>query len=229
MSPDTIVASWTLAEEQFADDGYRGRTTADHFSITARDPGLFLTAVHGVKHQRGSTIKEEDQGTGGLVVALGDARGWSTAVVLREIERHDANHNERHPLKRALEARPVPLAGGIVIDVHGMAGRHRLDISIGLGDLRSRSQEVGEQLASAFEDHSLSVDLGAEQTGFRGRSRGSMTAWAQARGWSAVQVEIAPHLRNRSAAEPERQALVEAFGAGLAAASALRSSEGTLS
>ena len=221
MNYASIREAWGLAESQFAENDYLGSTAADHFSIAERSPMLLLTAVHGVRHKRGHVVKMEDQGTGGLVLALGEACGWSTAVVLREEKYDDANKNAQHPLKLDLATRVVPQPPGALVDVHGMKRRGDLDISIGLGREANRSREVGECLASAFADHSLIVDLGAHSTKLRGRSRGSVTAWAQTRGWSAVQLEIAPRLRKRSATDADRECLLRAFVQGLDAVSSL--------
>jgi len=155
--------------------------------------------------------KENDANTGGLALAVGEAAGVTTAVVLRNDGREDANSDPDHPLKRELSARRLVGRGTTLFDLHGMQDRPGLDIVVGLGPNPESALSLVEQVVSAFEAEGFRVDSDGRSRGLAGARSGTMTSWAQRSGARAVQLEIA--LRNRTflVASDRRRRLLSGF------------------
>jgi hypothetical protein len=173
-----------------------------------------VTAVHGVRHIRpGRGWKAQDAGTGGLARALAEVTSWSAAIVLRsERADGDANFDDQHPLKAVLHQADLPGAGGVLLDLHGMAGQvGGADLALGLGQADDLSLALAEVIAAAARKQGLRVMSDQLTTPFPGTSAGTMTSWAQENGAAAVQIEISPQLRFDHAPQPNRVRLVAAL------------------
>lgn len=217
-----VERRWRQAEARFESNGYRGPAEAPEFEVRTASRLGMVCAIHAVKHWRTGRLKGEDQGTGGLATALAEWLGWSSVVVLRDDPTvEDPNSSEAHPIKQYLAEQDLPRPGGLLVDLHGMTFRRDLDISIGIGSNDGASERLASAVASELILAGFDVDLGAEKTGLRARSPGTMTSWAQRRNVAAIQVEIAPQWRSRIASRTDRQALLNALHAGLAAAERL--------
>lgn len=205
---------WQELNAPFAERAGKGPSTGPDWLIEPGLPQLLVTAVHGVRHVRpGRGWKAQDARTGGLVRALAEETKWSAALVLRsDRPAGDANFDGRHPLKDGLCKAGLPGAGGILLDLHGMAGRVAgADLMLGLGAGDERTRTVAASIAEAAVRHGLRVTSDPELSPFAGASAGTMTRWAQRMGAAAVQVEISPQLRFDGMPQADRVRLVAAF------------------
>ncbi len=227
---EQIIDTWNESEINFRANNYEGNFGDEQVRITPRGNGrLVLSSVHGLKHRRQDQgqvkIKEEDEGTGGLCLALGKLLDITTAVVLDGTLPNDANNDPDHPIKIQLEDAHLPASGGVLIDLHGMCPsskkrdgqrfKHEQDIAIGMGLELVATATVGETLANAFLDENMKVDLGGGKTGWRAECYKGMTMWAQNRGISAVQIEILDAFRQEKYPIEDRARLVRALVAGI--------------
>lgn len=223
---DDLLQRWSELEERFSADSYAGSSDDDVIYRFDQSPTV-VTAPHAVRHTRNGREKDEDLRTGGLALLLAQERALGYACVGRLLPCDDANSSNDHPIKSAISAAlDSPDGLATVIDLHGMSDDHGVDISIGLG--RSElpiNRRLGEVFAAELTNAGMTVDLGAEITGFRARGRSTLTSWAQHRGLAAIQIEIASRLRFRSRPQPPRLLLVEGLLAALDSADA----EGLLS
>ncbi len=205
---------WTSLNAPFTERGGKGPSAGPDWLVESGAPRLLVTAVHGVRHVRpGRGWKAQDAGTGGLARALAEVTKWSAALVLRsERSDGDANFDDRHPLKEVLVQAGLPGAGGVLLDLHGMAGRVGVaDLALGLGRADERSLALAEVIAAAAGDQGLSVTSDQRVTPFTGTSAGTMTSWAQDLGAAAVQIEISPQLRFDHVPRTNRVRLVAAL------------------
>ncbi len=224
---EQIINKWDEYEIDFRANEYRGNFGDEQVRITPYgNKRLVLSSVHGLQHSRQdeNRIKEEDEGTGGLCLALGELLDITTAVVLDGTLLNDANCDLDHPIKNELAAVGLPPKDGVLIDLHGMGlyskksgdrFKHEQDIVIGMGLELVATATVGETLANAFHDENMVVDLGGNKTGWRAKDPERMTMWAQNRGVSAVQIEILDTFRQEKYPIEDRARLVRALVAGI--------------
>lgn len=91
-----------------------------------------------------------------------------------------------------------------VVDLHGMAAHHRLDVCIGIGN--DTPDESIEHLYKLLDAAGLSWGINEP---FAGRGAGTVRTTARAVGVAAVQLEIGPRCRNPfSAPEPTAALMV---------------------
>jgi|GEM_PF-2409172 len=227
---EQIIDTWNESEINFRANNYEGNFGDEQVRITPRGNGrLVLSSVHGLKHRRQDQgqdkIKEEDEGTGGLCLALGKLLDITTAVVLDGgTLPNDANNEPNHLIKTELEKAGLPASGGVLIDLHGMGlyskksgerFKHEQDIVIGMGLELVATATVGETLTNAFHNENMVVDLGGNKTYWRAKDSKRMTMWAQNRGVSAVQIEILDAFRQKKSSIENRARLVRALVAGI--------------
>lgn len=158
------------------------------------DRPLLITAPHGGWQMREGRPKPPDRATASLALALAEAVGCR-AVAAVGAQPGDPN---REVGEGAFRQRCAQLRGRTVIDIHGMRDSHGFDICIGLGpspDAHTR--------AAARRWCEVARRLGLRATvdsPFDARHPGTITAWAQARGMRALQIEIAAQWRRPDAA-----------------------------
>lgn len=215
------MARWLDLERIFSQEQYHGGgppwPTSVAASVSEPTPGLLevpgtglphvvVTAPHATNHERDGATKLADRGTGGLAVLLAELTGCTALVAVGADG--DANYDDEHPLKERLaELRPT-----MVIDLHGMRSRPGSDVDLGTG-----SGLVPSAIVSALSDGDLRVTTNEVFSAMRPTT---VTAFAQARGISAVQVEIGAHVRLPSGAPKAQSRLVTALVAAIGRATA---------
>lgn len=205
-----LISRWNELEKSFRQNDYSGDACGPLVESQVSGTGIYYTAPHAVKHCRRGKTKAEETATGGLVRLLASETGAGYLATLRYCGDGDVNTCDDHPFKTRLceliEAERVRM----VVDLHGMSDKHGPDVSIGLGRPgHDASTLLGAVYAAHLERAGLIVDLGAKVTGFRASSKRTLTAWLQARGVAAVQVEVASRRRFRSKPPEQRLQLVE--------------------
>ncbi|MFI8527661.1 N-formylglutamate amidohydrolase [Promicromonospora sukumoe] len=222
------VARWLDLERIFSEEQYDGgsppRPASVSASVSEPTPGLLevagterphvvVTAPHATNHERDGGTKLADRGTGGLAVLLAELTGCTALVALGA--GGDANYDDEHPLKERLaELRPT-----VVVDLHGMRSRPGSDVDLGTG-----SGPVPPAVVSALRDSDLRVTTNEVFSAMRPTT---VTAFAQAHGISAVQVEIGAHLRLPSGTPESQSQLVTALVAAIEHATAPQESRFT--
>jgi hypothetical protein len=198
-----LDAAWRAANSPFEENDNAGPREGPAFEIRQRHGRIVLSAIHAVSHSRGELgIKENDANTGGLAICLAAHVNATSVVLLRATDAWDANATTAHPIKNALER--VVSHRSVLVDLHGMADAHGVDCALGLGPEPQGSAGAADVLATSLISRGFLVDRDGSSTGFTARREQTMTAWAQRRGASAVQLEIA--LRNRTfTTAPERR------------------------
>lgn len=167
-------------------------------------PRLVVTAVHATNHERNGAVKFADRGTGGLALCLADDLGASVVVAGRA-GNGDANHQEQHPIKDAIGR----LTPALVVDLHGMKDRPEHPVAIDIGHGNGLTPPgVASSLAEA-----LPCSNGELFTG--GRNPLTITAWAQARGIPAVQLEISASWRPPKGTDEQLEKLYAALATAL--------------
>ncbi|WP_020016886.1 hypothetical protein [Promicromonospora sukumoe] len=215
------AARWLDLERIFSQDRYDGGGPPWPVPIAAGvaepTPGLLevagtvrphvvVTAPHATNHEREGAAKLADRGTGGLALLLAELTGCTALVAVGTPG--DANYDEEHALKdRLAELRPA-----VVVDLHGMRSRPESDVDLGTG-----SGLVPASVVAALDDGDLRVTTNAVFSAMRPTT---VTAFAQALGTAAVQVEVGAHLRVPSGAPEELTRLVAALVAAIECAAA---------
>jgi len=160
--------------------------------------GVLFTAPHAAPHalhpapNAGDARKKHDAATG-QIAQTRSAYTVAAALIARPPWSGNANADplELCPFKQ----RVVELieSGSIhtVVDLHGMAAHHELDVCIGIGD--DMPGETVEHLCRLFDTAGLSW---AVNKPFAGRGSGTVRTNARAAGAAAVQIEIGPRCRN---------------------------------
>lgn len=205
-----LISDWNELEKAFRRNDYSGDECGPLVESEAGLSGVFYTAPHAVKHCRRGKTKSEETATGGLVRLLAAETGAGYLATLRYCGAPDVNTCDDHPFKARLSELIDAGSVRMVVDLHGMSDKHGPDVSIGLGRPgEDASILLGAVYAAHLERAGLSVDLGAKVTGFRASSKRTLTAWLQARGVAAVQLEVASRRRFRSKPPEQRLQLVE--------------------
>jgi hypothetical protein len=120
-------------------------------------------------------------------------------------EVEDANRNPHHPIKVELEHCGLPVAGGALLDLHGMDdGPGRPDIALGYGIEDPWTRELAHQIELAALRHRVTVGRG-DAFGLGATGQGTMTRWAQAQGAGALQLELAASVRERASTDGRRR------------------------
>ncbi len=209
---------WREFNRPFEANDFHGPSVGRLWDITDRGTALVLTAVHGVRHRRdGAGVKANDANTGGLALVLAHETRCSYGVVTRTGNGDDANSVVDHPFKLAMADKLHIGPGTLLIDLHGMSDHPTVDVAIGLGvDPDDVTTKAAHRVAARLRQIELRVDLGGEVTGLQARGDGTVTRWAQQRGASAFQVEIARHLRTFAGSAMTRARFVNVLGFALA-------------
>ncbi|MCP2263802.1 N-formylglutamate amidohydrolase [Promicromonospora thailandica] len=207
-----VVARWQGFEQVFSQNGYergarpwpqglpRGVAEPTPGLLELRGssrPEVVLTASHAANHVRDGELKLADRGTGGLAILLAELTGCTALVAAGTAG--DANYDDAHPLKDRLAG----LRPAVVIDLHGMRSRSESDVDLGTG-----SGDVPAGLLDTLGRSDLRVTTNAVFGAMRSTT---VTAYAQARGVPAVQVEVGAHLRPPSDASDDLRRLVTAL------------------
>jgi len=206
-----LARRWSALEEPFAAAGYDGDPGAGDADgllvVGSVAPVVVVTAPHACNHRRDGRAKLADRGTGGLALLLAEVTGCAAVVALGGAG-GDANWDEHHPLKERVAA----LRPAVVVDLHGMRTRPGYDLDLGLGP--GPRPEGTDAAVEALRGSGLRVTTDGLFDAMRPTT---VTAWAQAHGVPAVQIEVGAHLRPPVAGEQGQERLARALLAALGA------------
>ena len=199
----------TLASLLQAPPHERPANTVEYFPGS----GVLFTAPHAVPHARhpaphgGSERKKHDGATGQIAQTLSMHTG-AVALITRPPWTGNANADplELCPFKQRMVGLIELGAVHTVVDLHGMAAHHGLDVCIGIGD--DTPDEPIERLCGLLDEAGLSWDVNEP---FAGRGAGTVRTNARAAGAAAVQVEIGPACRNPLVTPEQTVALLNAL------------------
>ena len=218
------VRRWTELNAPFASNSNRGPKEGPRWIVDWQGP-LFVSAVHGVDHERDGQWKNTDAGTGGLAMALSQIVGCSKVVVTRSVPMMgDANWDEYHPLKAQLEKLGHVDEQSIYLDLHGMKDGHGADVIIGRGNRSPESSALADRVAAHLAAAKVNVDPDGGKRGFGATKPGTMTSWAQRQGAAAIQLEIARSFRAAQSADKLKERLITGLVAALQAEQARQAS-----
>ncbi len=210
-----LVRQWTEMNAPFASNSNRGPMEGPRWIIDWRGP-LAVSAVHAVDHVRDGRWKNTDAGTGGLAMALSNIVGCSKVVVTRSVPMMgDANWDEYHPLKAAVEKLGHIDERTVYIDLHGMKDGHGADVIIGCGSGSPSSTALGQRIAAHLEANRITTDPDGGKRGFGATRPGTMTSWAQRLGATAIQIEISRSYRAAQSADKLKERLITGLVAAL--------------
>ena len=160
--------------------------------------GVLFTAPHAVPHalhpapHADGARKKHDGATGQMAQTLSTHTG-AAALVTRPPWMGNANADplELCPFKQRMVEFIKSGAVHTVVDLHGMAAHHGLDVCIGIGN--DAPDELIERLCGLLDEVGLSWGMNEP---FAGRGAGTVRTNARAAGAGALQLEIGPACRN---------------------------------
>lgn len=158
--------------------------------------GLVFTAPHAVAHWRDGVRKPADMFTGFLAEALAE-RADAASLTAEGEQRVDANFEDRGAFRELLWM--VTTSSPAVVDIHGMADSHGVDVCLGTAGRHPLSKRLTECLEAALTQAGFRVSV---DDPFDANKFPTITAGAHERGCEAVQVEVSKWLR-RPIDDPE--------------------------
>lgn len=178
-----------MLETSFSRNFYNGDTVgaARHQSAG----GYFLlTAPHATNRWQDGRRRFAEQYTGALVQLLGSRAGqsWLAADGLSTDWAYWDERND--PFKLALDG--MLDEGRYLVNVQGVSARHGVDIYVGIGnDPGEEDLEMAELIEDTFGDFNV-VTAGQ----FNALSHRSVRSYARSTGSGAIQLELAPSMRD---------------------------------
>lgn len=178
-----------MLETSFSRNFYNG-DTLDAVRQSKADGYFLLTAPHATNRWSDGRRKFADQYTGAMVQLLGATAGQSW-LASDGISSDWTYWDERSdPFKLALD--DMLDEGRYLINVVGVSARYGADIYIGIGnDPREEELEMAELIEDTFGD--FHVITGGQ---FNAVSPKSVRTYARATGSGAIQLELAPSMRD---------------------------------
>lgn len=178
-----------MLETSFSRNFYNG-DTVDAVRHSKADGYFLLTAPHATNRWMDGRRKFADQYTGAMVQLLGATAGQSW-LASDGISSDWTYWDERKdPFKLALD--DMLDEGRYLINVVGVSARYGVDIYVGLGtDPREEELELAELIEDTFGD--FNVVTGGQ---FNAVSPKSVRSYAQSTGSGAIQLELAPSMRD---------------------------------
>lgn len=183
-----IAKAWRVAEALYEANMYDGMPASGVHLLQTQHP-LLLSAPHATNHVRDGASKLADRWTGGLARRLSEELGSSHLIASEVYSDWQAWAAREDPFALALKGAKAAL----LIDFHGMANSHGVDIAVGLGPLPDAiSLKAVEDLIRLMPGYEVSA-----QTRFNARSPLTVTSYTQQElKISAFQLEIRAGLRN---------------------------------
>jgi hypothetical protein len=178
-----------MLETSFSRNFYNG-DGRDAVRQHKADGYFLLTAPHATNRWQDGRRKFADQYTGAMVQLLGATAGQSW-LASDGVTQDWAYWDERSdPFKTALDE--MLDEGKYLINIQGVSGRDGVDLYIGLGnDPREEELEMAELIEDTFGD--FNVVTGGQ---FNAVSPKSVRTYARSTGSGAIQLELAPSLRD---------------------------------
>lgn len=178
-----------MLEPSFSRNFYNG-DVPDAVRQQKTDGYFLLTAPHSANRWQGGRRKFADQYTGSLVQLLGITAGqsWLAADGLSSDWSYWDERSD--PFKLALDS--MLDEGRYLVNLQGVSSRHSVDIYIGIGnDPGEEDLEMAELIEDTFGD--FNVVTGGE---FNALSHRSVRTYARSTGSGAIQLDLAPSMRN---------------------------------
>jgi hypothetical protein len=178
-----------MLEASFSRNFYNG-DGQDAVRHHKADGYFLLTAPHATNRWQDGRRKFADQYTGAMAQLLGATAGQSW-LASDGITPDWAYWDERSdPFKVALD--DMLDEGRYLINIQGVSGRYGVDLYIGLGnDPREEELEMAEMIEDTFGD--FNVVTGGQ---FNAVSPRSVRTYARSTGSGAIQLELAPSMRD---------------------------------
>lgn len=178
-----------MLEASFSRNFYNG-DTLDAVRQHKADGYFLLTAPHATNRWAEGRRKFADQYTGAMVQLLGATAGQSWLASDGITSDWTYWEDRSDPFKLALDT--LLDEGKYLINVVGVSARYGADLYIGLGnDPREEELEMAELIEDAFGD--FRVITGGQ---FNAVSPKSVRTYARASGSGAIQLELAPSMRD---------------------------------
>lgn len=176
-------------EAPFRTGRYGGSQPAKSVAVNLAGTVL-LTAPHAVAQQRNGVRKPADVGTGSLA-AIAARHSGASHLIATGFQYDDGNFADHGLFKDTF--RDLLRSHAAVIDIHGMRADHGVDVCLGLGPDLSLSGELQHLAAALFRARGLSV---VANSPFDAVFEGTLTATAHRHGVPALEIELAPALRD---------------------------------
>jgi hypothetical protein len=111
---------------------------------------VLISAPHGAAHRRDGRYKDEDEYTAAFARLLAERTGAHVIYAWAQSE-SDPNWDRHSPYKDALREAVATAGIRAVIDIHGMANRHKIGIAVGTMRGRSCPEPVAERITTTLE------------------------------------------------------------------------------
>ena len=174
---------------------------------------VLLTASHAVPHAQhaapsaGRTRKKHDGATGQIAETIAHVTGTSALIACPPWTGNaNADPLDLCPFKQTMVRMIAEQKVRYVLDLHGMSSRYGVDICVGNGG--TATDALTDVLCGFFTDAGLSYSINEP---YAARGTGTVRANAYAAGAWALQLEIAPHCRDRHRHPGLTGALLYAF------------------
>ena len=172
--------------------------------------GVLFTAPHAAPHalhpapHAGGARKKHDGATGQMAQTL-STHTDAAALVARPPWTGNANADplELCPFKQRMVELIESGSVHTVVDLHGMASHHGIDVCIGIG--YDTLEDPIERLCGLLDEAGLSWGVNKP---FAGRGAGTVRSNARTAGAGALQLEIGPACRNPLATPEQTAALL---------------------
>ncbi|WP_230854572.1 hypothetical protein [Arthrobacter terrae] len=178
-----------MLETSFSRNFYNG-DTLDAIRQSKSDGYFLLTAPHATNRWSEERRKFADQYTGAMVQLLGATAGqsWLTSDGISSAWTYWDERSD--PFKLALD--DMLDEGRYLINVVGVGARYGVDIYVGIGnDPREEELEMAELIEDTFGD--FNVVTGGQ---FNAVGPKSVRTYARSTGSGAIQLELAPRMRD---------------------------------
>lgn len=160
--------------------------------IAAASISPVFIAQHNAEHTRFAQTKKAEPGTG-EIARIAAEKLHSQALVQEQAIRFNTDSIRDRDDQLAHDARVIMNQHRLIIDIHGMSDQHGADVIIGHGaNLTDWEKQVEKRLVQRFHDAGWSVKQGGP---FQGTADWSMSGYADSVQSSALQIELAPSLR----------------------------------
>jgi hypothetical protein len=199
----SVAAELAGLEAKYHGRARQSLVSAGAVRVTPGQTAAVLTAPHSVPTLRGGEPKRREIYTGAWAELIAARTGaWSVTMMHPE-----PRESPEETTGRAVETLVGDGGLGLLVDIHGMADRHGLDVCLGSGP-EGQSGEPARQLSDLLQGQlRVSVDRP-----FRGAGT-TICRWVTERypTCEVCQVELGPRLRSASASEALLDAVADAM------------------
>jgi hypothetical protein len=195
---------WVAAEVKYAANHYDGLGGLGEYRWLDGSGGVVFVAPHATNHMRDGVRKLADRWTGGLADVLHEVLAAPVLIVIGVQPEFPDFTTRADGFARCLFDAAQDRA---VIDIHGMSDSWGVDVCVGVG--ANPSDEV-EELGILVWEAFAGFNRGWNNP-FSGAAPHTVLSGLQAKGHTAVQVELAARLRDPVGHPDEALQVLEAF------------------